>query len=70
MRWRRADGVSWLEAELPGAGRGFSTRLGGVSEAPFDSLNLGVLTDDDRDAVRREPRAGSRRRSGSSPSAS
>jgi hypothetical protein len=25
----------------------FSTRVGGVSEAPFDTLNLGKLTDDD-----------------------
>ena len=25
---------------------GFSTRIGGVSEGPFDSLNLGKLTDD------------------------
>ena len=29
----------------------FSTRLGGVSEAPFDSLNLGRLTDDDPERV-------------------
>ena len=51
MRWRESDGVRWLEAELPGARAAFSTRLGGVSEAPFESLNLGVLTDDDRDSV-------------------
>jgi purine-nucleoside/S-methyl-5'-thioadenosine phosphorylase / adenosine deaminase len=29
----------------------FSTRLGGVSEAPFDSLNLGKLTHDEADRV-------------------
>lgn len=29
----------------------FSTRLGGVSEAPFDTLNLGRLTDDDPERV-------------------
>jgi YfiH family protein len=29
----------------------FSTRRGGVSEAPFDTLNLGRLTDDDPDHV-------------------
>lgn len=29
----------------------FSTRIGGVSEGPFDSLNLGILTGDDPDAV-------------------
>jgi YfiH family protein len=51
MRWREEDGVRWLEAELPGARAAFTTRLGGVSEAPFDSLNLGVLTDDENDSV-------------------
>ena len=30
----------------------FSTRRGGVSEAPFDTLNLGRLTDDDPEHVR------------------
>ncbi|HEX2391751.1 MAG TPA: polyphenol oxidase family protein [Solirubrobacterales bacterium] len=51
MEWRERDGVRWLEADL-GTGRAaFSTRLGGVSEAPFDRLNLGVLTDDDAAAV-------------------
>lgn len=51
MEWRQKDGVRWLEADL-GRGRvAFSTRLGGVSEAPFDRLNLGVLTDDDAAAV-------------------
>jgi purine-nucleoside/S-methyl-5'-thioadenosine phosphorylase / adenosine deaminase len=33
--------------ELPGARAIFSTRLGGVSEGPYRSLNLGILTDDD-----------------------
>jgi YfiH family protein len=51
MEWREADGVRWLEALLPGAGAVFSTRAGGVSEAPFDRLNLGALTGDDLDAV-------------------
>lgn len=46
MRWRENDGVRWLEAELPGAVATFSTRLGGVSEPPFDTLNLGRLTGD------------------------
>lgn len=31
---------------------GFSTRLGGVSPAPFDSLNLGTTTKDDPENVR------------------
>jgi YfiH family protein len=51
VQWREQEAVRWLEAELPGARAAFSTRLGGVSEAPFDRLNLGVLTGDDRDAV-------------------
>ena len=29
----------------------FTTRLGGVSEGPFESLNLGILTDDDPERV-------------------
>ena len=52
MRWEEQDGVRWLEADLPGARAAFTTRLGGVSEGPYRSLNLGLLTGDDRDAVR------------------
>jgi YfiH family protein len=51
MDWRSEGQGRWLEAALPGARAAFSTRLGGVSEAPFASLNLGVLTDDEPDAV-------------------
>lgn len=51
MRWREQDGIRWLEAELPGATAAFSTRVGGVSEAAFTSLNLGLLTDDAPAAV-------------------
>jgi purine-nucleoside/S-methyl-5'-thioadenosine phosphorylase / adenosine deaminase len=51
MEWRSRAGVSWLSASLPGAQAAFSTRLGGVSGHPFESLNLGILTDDDREAV-------------------
>ena len=46
MEWRENDGVRWLEADLGGARAAFGTRLGGVSPAPFESLNLGLLTDD------------------------
>ena len=35
-----------LVADLPHARVVFSTRHGGVSSGPFDSLNLGLLTDD------------------------
>ena len=38
--------------ELPGARAIFSTRRGGVSEGPYESLNLGILTEDDPDRVR------------------
>jgi len=51
MEWRERDGVRWLRADLGGATAAFTTRLGGVSEAPFDRLNLGVLTDDEDAAV-------------------
>jgi purine-nucleoside/S-methyl-5'-thioadenosine phosphorylase / adenosine deaminase len=51
MEWRERDGVKWLEADLGGARAAFSTRLGGVSQPPFDELNLGVFTDDDPAAV-------------------
>jgi polyphenol oxidase len=51
MDWRERDGVRWLEADLGNGRAAFSTRLGGVSEAPFDSLNLGLLTDDTEGAV-------------------
>ena len=43
--------MRWLEAELPGARAAFSTRLGGVSEGPFESLNLGLLTGDSTQRV-------------------
>jgi YfiH family protein len=46
MEWREAKGVRWLEAEMPNATAAFTARLGGVSEPPFDRLNLGALTDD------------------------
>lgn len=52
MEWRERDGVRWLEADLGGARAAFSTRLGGVGEPPFDSLNLGILTEDNREAVK------------------
>ena len=42
-----------IERELPGARVVFTTRNGGVSEGPYRSLNLGVLTDDDRERVSR-----------------
>src|SRR5690242_18101258 len=52
MEWREADGVRWLDADLPEARAAFSTRVGGVSEHPYDALNVAIMTGDDRDAVR------------------
>jgi len=51
MEWREDGGVRWLRAELDGACAAFSTRLGGISEPPFDRLNLGLLTDDEEERV-------------------
>jgi YfiH family protein len=42
-----------IELELPGARVVFTTRGGGVSEGPYTSLNLGILTDDDPERVNR-----------------
>ena len=41
-----------IRVELPGGEAAFSTREGGVSEGPYESLNLGILTDDDPARVR------------------
>lgn len=44
--------MRWLQAALPGATAAFSTRLGGQSQPPYDSLNLGLLTGDQLASVR------------------
>lgn len=56
MEWRERDGLRWLQADLDGVGAAFSTRLGGASGPPFDSLNLGLLTADDGEAVQENRR--------------
>jgi YfiH family protein len=43
--------VRTIDVELPGGRAAFSTRRGGVSEGPYESLNLGILTDDDQTHV-------------------
>ncbi len=40
-----------IRVSLPGGEVVFSTREGGVSEGPYESLNLGILTDDDQARV-------------------
>lgn len=49
--WREDGGMAWLEAKVGSATAVFSTRLGGVSDGAYTSLNLGALTHDDRDRV-------------------
>lgn len=41
-----------FEVALPGARALFTTRIGGSSQPPYDSRNLGLLTDDDEVVVR------------------
>jgi YfiH family protein len=38
--------------DLPSIQHGFFTRLGGMSQAPYDSLNIGLGSKDNQDAVR------------------
>jgi len=52
MEWRRSTEQRWLEAELPGARAAFTTRVGGVSEEPFESLNVAALNGDRIEDVR------------------
>ena len=50
-----SENVLWMSSSLldgSGVRHGFSTRTGGVSPAPWDSLNLGVGRGDDMDRVR------------------
>ena len=56
MEWREREGVRWLEAGLPGATAAFSTRIGGVSEAPYEALNVAIRTGDEPDSVRENRR--------------
>jgi YfiH family protein len=53
FEWRDENGLTWLECSLGDARAAFSTRQGGVSTGPYESLNLGILTDDDPARVTR-----------------
>lgn len=46
------NGIPVMESDKISAKHGFSTRIGGVSEGIFESLNLGVRLGDDESAVR------------------
>jgi len=52
FEWRETGPVIWLDVAVGPARAAFSTRRGGVSEGPFGSLNLGILTEDDPERVR------------------
>lgn len=47
LEWRRSGGISWLAWEGVGVAAAFPDRGGGVSPAPYDTLNLGLTTDDE-----------------------
>ena len=47
LEWREAGGLSWLQWEGAGVAAAFPTRAGGVSPAPYESLNLGLSTGDE-----------------------
>ncbi len=51
MDWRGEAEMRWLAADLPGVRAAFTTRLGGKSSGPYETLNLGLLTGDDRATV-------------------
>ncbi len=46
LEWRAAGGLTWLQWEGAGVAAAFPTREGGVSPAPFATLNLGLSVDD------------------------
>ena len=48
MKWIRSHVLN----DVAGIASGFSTRQGGASTTPFASLNLGLSTGDDREAVK------------------
>lgn len=56
MDWREHEGLRWLETAVGDGRAAFSTRTGGDSGGAYESLNLGVLTDDDSDSVRENRR--------------
>src|SRR3712207_2368420 len=59
---RTTDGIVWYEdpeARMAGVLVAFTARLGGVSKAPYDTLNLAVRVGDERaDVVENRRRAG------------
>jgi purine-nucleoside/S-methyl-5'-thioadenosine phosphorylase / adenosine deaminase len=54
MEWRSANGVRWLEADLPGGRAAFSTRLGGSAKENREPLALALGLSPDRIATARQ----------------
>ena len=56
MNVNQKNGVTWLTypafEKIPGIVHGFSTRLGGVSQGIYESMNLSFTRGDNEDAVR------------------
>lgn len=53
-KWQQRGNLSYLTLpkwQAEGIDLGFSSRVGGVSQAPFDTLNLALHVDDDPSAV-------------------
>ena len=70
LAWVEEDGVPLLVWQgPPGIVAAFSGRLGGVSEAPYASLNVGMRSGDDRDSRAGEPRTPAAARSAPIPRA-
>ncbi|MEX0993029.1 MAG: polyphenol oxidase family protein [Solirubrobacterales bacterium] len=56
FRWCEVGEIRWLAADLGHAQAAFSGRTGGVSKGPYNSLNLGMPTDDEPTLVRQNRR--------------
>ena len=57
--WDHGDAVPVLRAVVDGVRAGFTTRLGGVSEGPFASLNVSMVEGEDANRVVRNRRRAS-----------
>ena len=51
LEWREAAGLRWLAWEGAGVAAVFPTRGGGVSPAPWETLDLGLLVGDESGRV-------------------
>lgn len=49
--WGNSDSIPWIDFKANGGGGAFSTRLGGASKSPYDTLNVGIFSKDDAGLV-------------------